>query len=88
MAKAGGSRKGSPNKSTARVRNAIAVFADSHIDDFFKWLEDIAVDDKKAAADLFLKTIEYHIPKLQRIDADVNVTSDLDWLKKLEQPNE
>jgi len=63
-----GSRKGVPNKSTARVRAAISKFVESHIDDYVSWLEDIAKEDKKAAADLFLKTIEYHIPKLARTE--------------------
>lgn len=78
-----GSRKGVPNKSTARVRAAIATFADSHIDDFFSWLEEIALEDKKAAADLFLKTIEYHIPKLARTEGSITIKTDTEWLEEI-----
>ena len=68
-----GRPKGAKNKSSERVRNAIAAFADQSIDKFIGWIEQVAEDDPKAAADLFLKTIEYHIPKLARTEIDGNV---------------
>jgi len=77
---------GTPNKATSRVRNAIALFADKHIDDFFLWLQEVAEEDKKAACDIYLKIIEYHIPKLQRTEGEITIKSDRAWLEQLNDP--
>lgn len=64
----GGSRKGVPNKATADVRAAIARFAQSTVPQFQEWINRVAQEDPAKAADLFLKAIEYHIPKLARTE--------------------
>lgn len=69
-----GRKKGVPNKATTTVREAIAKLADGHADRFIGWLDAVADGDEvvgrppdpKGAADLYLKAIEYHIPKLAR----------------------
>ena len=72
--KTGGRKKGTPNKSTEAVREAIAKFANGNIERLEGWLEDIAADDPVKAADLFLKVLEYYIPKLSRSE----ITGELD----------
>lgn len=62
----GGSRKGIPNQATQDVRKAIALLAERNIGNLEKWLGTVAKDDPAKAADLLLKAIEYHIPKLAR----------------------
>lgn len=62
--KTGGRSKGTPNKSTAEVREAIAAFASANVDKMGEWLNEIENPEKKL--DLFLRAIEYHIPKLAR----------------------
>ena len=62
----GGSRQGKPNKSTQDVREAIALIAQSNVGNFEIWLGQVATEDPGKAAELFLKAIEYHIPKLAR----------------------
>lgn len=65
-----------PNKSTKRVREAIAKISDDMADDFKEWLMLTATGDPgrglkpdpKGAADIYLKAIEYHIPKLARTE--------------------
>lgn len=65
---------GTPNKATTTVREAIARLADGHAERFIGWLDAVAdgdmeagrPPDPKGAADLYLKAIEYHIPKLAR----------------------
>ena len=36
-----------------------------------EWLERIAVEDRAAAADLFVRLLEYHVPKLARSEIAV-----------------
>lgn len=63
-----GRPKGAPNKSTALVREAIAKMAEDNADNFNKWLTDVAASSPEKACDIYLKAIEYHIPKLARTE--------------------
>lgn len=71
-----GRKAGVPNKATADVRAAISMIANEMSDDFKAWLLLTASGDEgrglkpdpKGAADLYLKAIEYHIPKLARTE--------------------
>jgi hypothetical protein len=68
----GGSRKGKPNKATADVRAAIAGIAEGMAHKVQGWIEQVAEGhggrqpDPARAAELYLRAIEYHIPKLAR----------------------
>lgn len=67
----GGSRKGIPNKSTANAREAIARFVDGNADRLQGWLDEIAADERQgpaAAMKCFLEVLEYHVPKLARVE--------------------
>ena len=77
--KTGGRQKGTPNKSTAEVREAIAAFASANVDQMGTWLNSIDSPEKKL--DLFLRAIEYHIPKLARTEVEASVTHEI---KKIE----
>lgn len=73
MAKGGkrsgaGRPKGSPNKSTADVRAAIALIAQNKISEVERWLTRGAKDDPLGAARTFVQLLEYHIPKLSRTE--------------------
>lgn len=61
-----GRRKGVPNKSTRDVREAIAEFAQANVDQMSEWLE--AIPDPARRMDLYLRAIEYHIPKVARTE--------------------
>jgi hypothetical protein len=69
-----GRPKGSPNKATADVRAAIAAFAEGNAHKLQDWLDRVAEGyggvkpDPAKAADLYLRAIEYHIPKLARTE--------------------
>ena len=63
-----GRQKGVPNRVTADVRAAIALIAERNIVKFEGWLKRVARRDPARAADLFLKAIEYHIPKQARTE--------------------
>lgn len=60
--------KGSVNRSSRKVRDAIASFANMNAKNFQSWIARVAEDNPEKAADLYLKAIEYHIPKLQRTE--------------------
>ena len=64
--KTGGRTKGVPNKTTRDVREAIAEFARANVDSMGAWLN--AVEDPAKRMDLFLRAVEYHIPKLSRAE--------------------
>ena len=69
--KAGGRTIGTPNKSTAKAREAIAAFVDGNAHLLQTWLEQIAVDDRygpKTAFECFMAVAEYHVPKLARTE--------------------
>jgi hypothetical protein len=63
-----GRPKGSVNKATAKVREAIAKMADDNADNFNLWLTQVAENNPEKACDIYLKAIEYHIPKLARTE--------------------
>ncbi len=62
----GGRQKGTPNKATADVREAIAQIAKRNIKNVETWLNQI--DDPSKRVSLFLDMCEYHIPKLARTE--------------------
>jgi hypothetical protein len=72
--------KGTPNKSTAAAREAIAAFVDLNAGRLQGWLDKVAegvVDDSgkvivkadpQKAFELFQSVVEYHVPKLARTE--------------------
>jgi hypothetical protein len=70
-----GRPKGSANKATQNVREMISVIAEQNAPKFAEWLNTVALGDGDKvkpdpgkAADLYLRAIEYHIPKLARTE--------------------
>ena len=62
----GGRPVGSVNLTTRYVREKIAALADKGADKVWEWLEE--VEDPAKRVELFLRAIEYHIPKLARTE--------------------
>lgn len=75
-----GRPKGSPNKSTAAAREAIAQFVDGNAHKMQEWLEQVAIgvkndEDKfivlpnpEKAFGMLQSVMEYHLPKLARTE--------------------
>ena len=61
-----GRPKGSKNKIPADVRLSIATFARQNVECLSEWLNRIQDPAKKM--ELFLRAIEYHIPKVARTE--------------------
>jgi hypothetical protein len=69
--KGAGRPAGSPNKATAKAREAFAAFVDANSERMQEWLDAIATDPKhgpKVAFDCLLAVSEYHVPKLARTE--------------------
>jgi hypothetical protein len=69
-----GRGKGTLNKSTKSARESIALFVDGNADRLSGWLDQIAEDNPKQAFDCFMSVVEYHIPKLNRYEAQIDTT--------------
>ena len=58
--------------STGRVRFALSQLAQNNVTQVQHWLDSVAlVDGPKAALELYLKMIEYSVPKLSRTEGKV-----------------
>lgn len=65
----GGSRLGCPNKATAASREAIARLIDGNIPRVQRWLDEVYErDGPRAALGCLTDLIEYHVPKLARVE--------------------
>ena len=53
------------------MRAAIAAFAEANVSKLQGWMDEAAKKDPGRAADLFLRALEYHIPKLARTETTV-----------------
>jgi hypothetical protein len=63
-----GRPKGSSNKSTTIVREAIASLLERNAPNMDRWLNEVADKDPHKALDIIQKLSEYHIPKLARTE--------------------
>jgi hypothetical protein len=80
-----GRPKGTPNKSTALAREAIAKFVDGNADRLQTWLDEIAMNEKlgpKVAFDCFMQVAEYHVPKLARTEHAGDATAPITHIYK------
>lgn len=66
--KVGGRKKGSINTVTMEVRKGIQMVAEGNISKVEGWLARVAKKRPDKAVDLFLRLIEYHVPKLVRTE--------------------
>ena len=63
-----GRPKGTPNKATSIVREAIANLLERNAPNMDRWLNEVADKDPHKALDIIQKLSEYHIPKLARTE--------------------
>jgi len=61
-----GRPKGTPNKSTAEIRDAYQKLVEDNLTNMTEWLVQVAAENPERAMDLMLKLSEYMIPKLAR----------------------
>ena len=63
-----GRPKGKLNRSTEQAKLTLARIADEGLDNLKKDLQEIRKKDPVRAAELYLKILEYIIPKQQRVE--------------------
>jgi hypothetical protein len=78
-----GRPKGVPNRTTLDVRQAIAKVAEANAPNVSLWLAEI--EDPGKRLDLFLRMLEYHVPKLARMELDVTKLTPEQILAELER---
>ena len=71
-----GKKKGTPNRVTTEMREALLVFVEVNMPKLQIWIDRIAEDDPAKAFDLFIKMTEFVLPKLARIDGNINSNQD------------
>lgn len=64
----GGSRKGKPNKVTAKAREVIAKVIDGTAPKVQGWIDQVAKADPKGALAAYTALLEFGVPKLQRTE--------------------
>lgn len=61
---------GSPNRATAEVREALAELVVGNVPRLQEWLDRLARHNPKAAFEVYVKLLEFCLPKLARITVD------------------
>ena len=85
----GGPRTGSPNKSTATAREAIARFVEEASPRFLRWLDEIErTKGPEAAFRCAADLIEYHVPKLARTEITGQDGGPQQLIVRWQQPDE
>ncbi len=68
-----GRPKGAEGKDTKRLREAIAAITEGGVEDFQRALADVLEDNPAKYLELYLKLLEYTMPKLRSIDTNIEL---------------
>jgi hypothetical protein len=68
-----GRPKGSEGKDTKKLREAIAAITNGGVEDFQRALGDVLEENPAKYLELYLKLLEYTMPKLRSIDTNVEL---------------
>jgi hypothetical protein len=68
-----GRPKGAEGKDTKRLREAIAAITEGGIEDFQRALGDVLEENPAKYLELYLKLLEYTMPKLRSIDTNIEL---------------
>jgi hypothetical protein len=68
-----GRPKGAEGKDTKKLREAIAAITNGGVEDFQRALGDVLEENPAKYLELYLKLLEYTMPKLRSIDTNVEL---------------
>lgn len=78
--KVGGRTKGTPNKTTADIRNNVQFLIESNLPKMQKWIDATAEENPSKAIDIMIKLTDYVLPKLKSIEVvDNSEEKPFDW---------
>jgi len=66
---------GTPNRITTEMREVLAAFATDNAPKLQGWLDRVARTNPKAALDIYVRTLEFVVPKMTRVAAENPVES-------------
>jgi hypothetical protein len=69
----GGRPKGAENKETKKLREVIAAITTGGVDDFQRALGEVLEENPSKYLELYLKLLEYTMPKLRSIDTNIEL---------------
>lgn len=72
-----GRPKGSGNSNARVIREKFNEVVENQLQNLDGWLLDIAKEDPKAALDMIVKLAEYCLPKLSRVQSEVEQIQDI-----------
>lgn len=72
-----GRPKGSSNSNARMIREKFNEVVENQLQNLDGWLLDIAKEDPKAALDMIVKLAEYCLPKLSRVQSEVEQIQDI-----------
>jgi hypothetical protein len=64
--KTGGRQKGTPNKSTEKIRNAFGQLVENNLDNIANWLNQVAKNNPTEALKMMHQFAQYSVPLLAR----------------------
>jgi hypothetical protein len=67
---------GAENKSRTSLREAISAVTNGHIEDFVSALDELREENPAKYLEIYLRLLEYSIPKLRSIDTNVELGSE------------
>ncbi len=84
--KYGGRTKGTPNKTTKEIRDVIRKVIESNVCEMDIWLKEIAEKNPQKAFELFLKLLDFIIPKINKVNFTdtIKVDKECSFLNVLE----
>jgi hypothetical protein len=68
-----GRPKGAEGKDTKRLRESIAAITEGGIEDFQRALGDVLEENPAKYLELYLRLLEYTMPKLRSIDTNIEL---------------
>ena len=71
-----GRPKGAENKETKRLREAISAITEGGVEDFQRALNEVLEENPSKYLELYLKLLEYTMPKLRSVDTNIGVNED------------
>jgi len=67
---------GAENKNRATLREAISKVTEGQLPDFLRTLEELREEQPAKFLEVYLRLLEYSIPKLRSIDTNVELGAD------------